>query len=226
MNPVALLVVFVAIDVCATWAAGYALAMEDWVGGQRTRFEGWAYRSPDLVHSEEPADMLESYLLWDRAEPWALFRKRARPVPEDRPQVTVTSASPPTITVSSGRGEQVTPGYLLPRRVKRWTYRGVPGMSTAMPGRRVPTRRVKFPQMTYAVPTVNGIPLGRADRAATILRCKLADLWGCPKCSGMWGGAVLALILSHFGPWGYGWLFVAALHVAAWGVARRIGWSE
>jgi hypothetical protein len=71
---------------------------------------------------------------------------------------------------------------------------------------------------------LDGQRLGKADVAATVVRTKLADLWSCPKCSGMWGGMICALAVSHW--WfGFGWLVVVAAQVAGWGVARRVGWS-
>jgi hypothetical protein len=191
MTAVALLVVYVALDVLVTWFAGYIAAMEDVVGGTRHRFENWAYRDADLVRyggGDDPRDD-PSDLFWDRCQLWGLTRQ---PPPEK----------------------------------SRWTYRGKAGLSPDGEGRKVPTRLLSPGRVRYAVPALDGKPLGRADRLATILRGKAADLWGCPKCSGMWGGAIVMAVAYRYGTWPLGWVLAGVVHFAAWGLARRIGWSK
>lgn len=189
---------FVLTCTLITFAAGYLLALEDVVGGTRHRFENWAYQSPDQVRSDDPRDLTATDLFWDRAQYWPLFRKRAAAV--DGPGV--------------------------PDGVSRWTYRGActVGLNRAA-GRRVPHRDQRTGVLLYGVPLVDGQPLSRADRLATILRGKLADLWGCPICSGMWGGLVAAFAAAHWGPWQFGWGLVVVCQVAGWGLARRFGWG-
>lgn len=185
-----LVALYVVLDALLTWAAGYLLAMEDVIGGTRTRLENAAYSNADAVRYpasddpvEDPAD-----LFWDRVQPLVVTRRA--------PQGS------------------------------RFTYRGRPGYQPDGAGRKVPTRLLTPGRVRYAVPTLDGRPLGRVDRLATILRGKAADLWGCPKCSGMWGGAVAAVFLFAAATWPFGWVFAGVAHFAAWGFARRVGWSK
>lgn len=182
MNDVALVASLVAACTLLSWAAGYALAVEDWLGGSRHRFENWAYKDADVVRSDDPQDVLAVDLFWDRAQFWS------------------------------------------PRR---WLHRGACGFMDVGSGskRRVPHRRPRSGEVVYGVPTVDGYPLTRVETAATVLRGKVADGWGCPICTGMWGGLVLALAVSHWGPWQYAWQLVAVCQVAGWGLARRVGWG-
>lgn len=227
MNGVSLVVLYVALNVALVWAAGYLLALEDVIGGTRHRWENAAYRNAELFRADDRSRDWEVDLFWDRAQPWGLTRARSRPI-VDVSRATVTQATPSTITVAgppTGSGPtRMTVG--VPLGASRWTYRGQGGFSPDDAGRKVPTRLLRSGTLAYAVPTLDGVPLGRADRLATILRTKTADLWGCPKCSGMWGGAIAAAVMFGVGLWPFGWALAAVLHVAAWGLARRIGWSE
>lgn len=186
-----LVALYVVLDVALVWAAGYLLAMEDVVGGVRTRVENAAYRDADSVRYNAPGDPTgdPNDLFWDRVQPWPLGRR-------------------------------------APDGESRWTYRGRVGFQPDAAGHKVPTRLLSPGRIRYAVPALDGVPLGRRDRAATLARGKAADLWGCPKCSGMWGGAVAAAVLFAAATWPFGWLLAVVGHVAAWGLARRVGWSK
>lgn len=62
------------------------------------------------------------------------------------------------------------------------------------------------------------------NRALTVARTKLADMIGCPICSGWWGGLALGLLAAWPGPWDVSWQWLA-VHAAGWGAARQIGWG-
>jgi hypothetical protein len=118
---------------------------------------------------------------------------------------------------------------LLWDRAQFWrpgAKRGVCSFMIGVKGRKVPHRDQRSGLLLYGVPLLDGEPLGLVGRAGTLARTKTADLVGCPKCSGMWGGTVVALAASHWGPWRFGWLVVVVCQVAGWGLARRIGWSK
>jgi hypothetical protein len=171
------------------WAAGFVLAAEDWIGGQRLRVENWAYRDPETTRDDPHNPAVD--LFWDRVQPWAPFRK--------------------------GAG---------------WRYRGRRGMAFAgVKGRRVPTQVDSAGRMVrghdpsdYRVPTLDDLPLGPANYAATVLRGKFADAWGCPICSGFWGSLLPMLGLWAWGPFGVPLVVALIAHFAAWGAAREIGW--
>lgn len=110
---------------------------------------------------------------------------------------------------------------------RRWRYWGVVTFddSPDADGRRVPHRRANG-LLVYGAPRLDGRRLTKVEFAATVMRAKAADLWGCPKCAGMWGGAVLAAGLFRYGDWPFVWPLVVVLHAAGWGLARRITWGS
>jgi hypothetical protein len=211
-NQVAFVASFVLVCGLLTWAAGYLLALEDVIGGQRHRYENWAYQSPDQVRSDDPRDLVATDLFWDRAQFWPLFRKR---------NTVVDAGEDPRVVAGADQ-----PG--LPGGASRWTYRGACTIGLNLPDglRRVPHRDLRSGVLLYGVPLLDGQPLSKADRAATIVRAKIADLWGCPICSGMWGGLVAAFAAAHWGPWQFGWELVVVCQLGGWGLARRIGWGN
>lgn len=149
MDDVALLIAYLPVAVGLAWCTGSIVAVEDWWGDTRRRFENWAYRDGDKVRANHP----DADDFWHRARPWYPFH-------EDDP----------------------SPLRLKPRR--------------------------------------------RLNRAATAARCKLADMVGCPRCSGWWGSLIAGTVFCAWaGPWDFGpaWL---AVHAAGWGIARRIDWKH
>lgn len=144
------LLAYLPVAVGLSWWAGQVIAVEEWWGGTRRRFENWAYRDGDKVRAGHP----DAEEFWDRARPWYLFGG------EEDPQ-----------------GRRLRPA----RRRNRWV---------------------------------------------TALRTKAADMVGCPRCCGWWGGLIVGLVFAVWlGPWPMsgGWL---AVHAAGWGAARKLDWAE
>lgn len=190
---------FVIIDALGIWAAGYVLASEDVIGGQRTRFENWTYGAKvDRVRYRD-GELVENFgfdpavdWFWDRMTAWEPFRK-------------------PLKGHSRMESKEI-----------RWGF--------GDKGRKVPIRMDAPNATLYAVPMVEegGVThrLSRLNRAATVLRGKVADAWGCPRCSGWWGGLVVAILVDVFSELELPIVLVIVLHAAAWGFARRIDWSH
>lgn len=188
----------VIIDALGIWACGYVVATEDVFGGTRTRFENWTYGAKvDKVRYKD-GDMVDQ-LGFDPAVDWFWDR---------------TTAWEPF--------RKPLPGHSrLASKELKWGF--------GDKGRKVPIR-MDSPSVLYAVPMVDegGVThrLSRLNRAATIARGKLADLWGCPRCSGWWGGLAVAVLVDVFSELELPILLVVVLHVPAWGFARRIDWSH
>lgn len=113
-----------------------------------------------------------------------------------------------------------------PAGTGRWSYRGEGALVLNLSGWKVPHRDARSGLLLYAVPTLDGRPLGKVDRWLTVARTKTADLWGCPKCSGWWGGLAAAFVLFAVVEWPFSWPAVVVLHAAGWGLARRIQWGD
>ena len=143
------LILYLPIAAGLCWAAGSIIAIEDWWGDTRRRFEDWAYRDGGKVRANHP----DADDFWHRARPWYPLG-----------------------------GEDPSPLRLKPRR--------------------------------------------RRNRVCTAARTKLADMVGCPVCSGWWGGLAAGVVLcAAGGPWDLSLAWVG-VQLAGWGVARRVGWPH
>lgn len=192
------IVLMVVLDTLGIWACGYVIATEDVFGGTRTRFENWTY-GPKVDKVRYKDGVMIDEFGFDPAVDWFWDRTTGWE-PFRRP----------------------LPGHnRLESKELKWGF--------GDRGRKVPIR-MDSPSVLYAVPMVDegGVThrLSRANRAATVARGKLADLWGCPRCSGWWGGLVVAVLVDRFADLDLSVMAVVVLHVAAWGVARRVDWSH
>lgn len=69
MDQIASLLAYLPIAVGLAWFAGSIVAVEDWWGDTRRRFENWAYRDGDKVRGNHP----DADDFWHRARPWYPF---------------------------------------------------------------------------------------------------------------------------------------------------------
>lgn len=206
MIEAARLVVFVAVDVLLIWAAGFLVAFEDVFGGWRERVEEAAFVDADLVRlGDDAADGWRVDKAWDRWQPWLVGRRR-RALPDGasrwRHRGDVSWTAPP----SGGRED-------------RRAY-------VRVMGRPRPHRDRSTGVLGYGAVLVDGVRLDRVSVLATVARGKVADAWGCPRCSGLWAGGVLAGVLMRAGTFRLPVVVAAVGHVAAWGLARRIDWRR
>lgn len=156
------LILYLPVAVGLCWWAGQIIAVEEWWGDTRRRFEDWAYRSGAQVRGGHP----HAEEFWARAQPWLIADEPAPPRPAFVDSIAVPAS-----------------------------------LAAAKPARRV-------------------------NHMATVARTKTADLIGCPRCAGWWGGLAAGLVFAAWlGPWDVTWGWLAA-HTAGWGAARKLDWAH